>query len=471
MKLYNVLDYGVNATPETNNANLINQLISDIAEYSTIYFPTGEYLILESILVNKRISFIGDGFNSRLVRDKIFDQGSIFSFNLPYEDSSPTNSSQISNLLLGSNFEKTSEHLESHGIFIHRAVNLFLNNIAITNQPGSGVEFSNEFLNNTIEINNSYIRLCNKHGVNISSYSSDIHIENCDIGLNRLSNILLEGVSSTVKNSTIWGSKEDCGILLRGPSNHISLCQIEGNFRHAMYLIGSDHCSINSCKIYASISTGSYGIYIASNPDKEIENIFINGNMIYSSLSDSYSSFEDAIFIDNHHKNFKVFNNNMSYLGIGEIVTDKRPYVKGLSLKNGDLWNNIDDYLFFKGGFLSTLYILDNTPTPIYFSKIEIDLSNICKDKQIYIREDGTYNLSGYLSISSEQNPIVKISINKNNKMDELIYYGTYNKQEQISLNFNWLSYEGEVISLYITTSGGEIAIFNNSTIKITKLN
>ena len=54
--------------------------------------------------------------------------------------------------------------------------------------------------------------------------------------------------------------------------------------------------------------------------------------------------------------------------------------------------------------------------------------------------------------------------------MDELIYYGTYNKQEQISLNFNWLSYEGEVISLYITTSGGEIAIFNNSTIKITKL-
>lgn len=88
MKLYNVLDYGVNATPETNNANLINQLISDIAEYSTIYFPTGEYLILESILVNKRISFIGDGFNSRLVRDKIFDQGSIFSFNLPYEDSS-----------------------------------------------------------------------------------------------------------------------------------------------------------------------------------------------------------------------------------------------------------------------------------------------------------------------------------------------------------------------------------------------
>lgn len=471
MKLYNVLDYGFTPDGKTDNIEMFKKLWKEIEPRSTIYFPTGEYLVSESLIINKFINIKGDGWNSKIIKNSNFSDNGILSVSSPSKSIDPADSIRISDILLDASVPTEGE-IETDGIVIDGGNNLFFDNIGITNQSGNGIAFKNNSLNNTVEISKCYIRKCQKSGINISSFSSDIHINECDIGYNTLSNVILAGTSSTIKNSTVWGSTTDCGLVINGKSNHISNCQFEGNARHAILLYDASHSSITSCKIYSSLFAGAYGIYLTKTDEQIIENVLISGNMIYSSLSETYNPFKNAIFVDQDHKSIKVFDNSISYLGIGSEDKSKRPYVEGLSLFKGDSWNNINDPLFINAQLSSNVELSNNVITPLLFDNILNDISQISKDGYLLIREDGIYTLSGTIQLlTTNISNSSKLSVFIDGLPDSTIHYFPADTPEIIGFSKTLILKSETKVTLSMVTIGEKLILSSNSNINVCKLN
>ena len=56
----NVLWYGLDNTGEKDNADLLQTILDSVPNGTTLYFPTGEYLLSHGVTVNKSIQLLGD---------------------------------------------------------------------------------------------------------------------------------------------------------------------------------------------------------------------------------------------------------------------------------------------------------------------------------------------------------------------------------------------------------------------------
>lgn len=467
MAIHNVLDFNIIGDGNTDNTDNLNKLMSILEYGETLYFPSGKYLISDTIYLKKGINILGESWQSVLIRQEDFVNKPMIICN--NSSALPNEASFVSTLTLDGKFNDTPQN-GGHGIYVENTQNFFIKNVCIINQGGSGIKMGGSNLNNTIEINDSYIRHNAMHGVYVDSYASDIHIYHCDIGSNIRDNVIFRGTSSTIKNSVLWGSKSECGLRMYGKSNHISECQIEGNARHAVLLVGASHCSIRSNKIYASVWKGAYGIYIEKTGTEPVENIFIQGNMIYSSLVEGYSPFTRAIHIQSEHKNIKVYNNNVSYLGIGTEDFEKRPYVTGLSMDKGDTWNNIDAPLFLRANMSLDTILKHNTHTPLLFDDVLTDISEIVKDGYIVLREDGIYTLSGTIRLLKVNNSNqTRLSLLINGKVDETIYYYQENTPKTIEFSKTVKLNSDSRITLNMVTVGEDFTVSKSSTITFFK--
>lgn len=468
MVVFNVIELGAVGDGVRDNSTTLARIFNFADRGDTIYFPNGTYLISETLYVKKGINLLGESWGSILLRSSAFSNTPTVHCN--NEQASVIEASSIDTLLINGAKSDTQVQEESVGIYIENTENFFLKNICVVNHNGSGIKLDGGFKNSTIEINDSYIRHNNGNGVHVGSFCADIHIFHCDIGGNQDDNIRFQGTSSTIKNSILWGSIKECGLRLNGNSNHISECQIEGNARHAIVLSGSSHSSVRSNKIYASVSTGSYGVYAESRGESPIENILIQGNMIYSSIVEGWTEISRAIYILPEHKNFKVFDNNLSYLGIGNINPVKRPYALGLEMYKGDQWNNIDDPLFVMTKLTTATPLVSNKTTPLIFDNVQKDLSNISSEGYFNLREDGIYQLSGEIHLNDiPDTNKTALRLDINGKLDETIIYYEKNTPSIISFSSPFELKAGSRVTLNIVTIGEEGLVNLDTRIKLIK--
>ena len=468
MTIHNVLDFHLVGDGVTDNSEMLAKMIEFLDQDATIYFPSGKYVLSDTIQLTKRINILGESWQSILLRSSTLINKPMI--RCTYPNSLESGALSISTITLNNGEENPTVSPEEHGIYVENSQNLFIEKVCVMNQGGSGIKLGGSNLNNTVEINDSYIRYNKIHGIQVENYCSDIHIHHCDIGSNENDNIRFEGTSSTIKNSVIWGSKKECGVVILGQSNHISNCQIEGNARHAIVINRTSHCSIRSNKIYASVWAGTYGIYIGNSENNQVENIFIQGNMIYSSLAEGYSTFTRAIYIQPFHKNIKVFDNNLSYLGIGKEEPTQRPYVEGLSMNKGDKWNNIDDPLFVNATMDSNSVLVSNVNTQLFFKDVSIDLSQILEEGILKIREDGIYSLSGIVNLvditAANQ---TKLSLFLNNTLSDTIHYYGKDTPKSIEFSKNLILKAGDTLALSIVIIGTNSAVSKNSNLTFIK--
>lgn len=125
MKLYNVLDYGFTPDGKTDNIEMFKKLWKEIEPRSTIYFPTGEYLVSESLIINKFINIKGDGWNSKIIKNSNFSDNGILCVSSPSKSIDPADSIRISDILLDASVPTEGE-IETDGIVIDGGNNLFL---------------------------------------------------------------------------------------------------------------------------------------------------------------------------------------------------------------------------------------------------------------------------------------------------------------------------------------------------------
>lgn len=468
MTIHNVLDFHLVGDGVTDNSEKLSKMIEFLDQDATIYFPSGKYVLSDTIHLTKRINILGESWQSILLRSSSLLNKPMIHYSYP--STLESGALSISNITLDNGEENPIVSSEENGIYVENSQNLFIENVCVMHQGGSGIKLGGSNLNNTIEINDSYIRDNKIHGIHVENYCSDIHIYHCDVGSNEDANILFAGTSSTIKDSVIWGSKKECGIFVLGSSNHISNCQIEGNARHAIVIREASHCSIRSNKIYASVWTGTYGIYVDNTEKNQVENIFIQGNMIYSSLAEGYSTFTRAIHIQPFHKNIKVFDNNLSYLGIGKEEPTQRPYVEGLSMAKGDRWNNIDDPLFVNAAMASDSVLISNVNTPLFFRNVSVDLSQILEDGVLKIREDGIYSLSGVVNLADiDATNQSKLSLFLNNVLSDTIRYYVKDTPNSIEFSKKLILKAGDTLALSMVTIGSNSAVSKNSNVTFVK--
>lgn len=468
MTIYNAHEFNMIGDGITNNSPQLKKIINFMESGDILYLPKGKYLINESLELTQGISLQGENWESIIIRGEELKNDPMIKCN--NNGAKLVESSFICNLTLDGAKNDDEAIMEGNGIEIENTCNFFIKNILVINQSGTGIKLGGSALVNTIEITDCYIRNNNIYGIYAESYCSDIHIFHCDIGSNQNDNIRFLGVSSTIKNCTIWGSKKETGLRLIGQSNHVTSCQIEGNARHALLITGASHSSIRTNKIYASVWTGSYGIYIEKRGDYPVENIFIQGNMIYSSLSEGYSPMKRAIFINPEHKNIKVFSNNLSYLDLGEIDKNKRPYVQGLSLEKGDQWDKIDDPFFVKVKLSQNVTLKTNEQTTLLFNETLTDLSDVCSDGFVKIREDGVYQFSGELHLSNiSSTNSSKLSLEVNGKLFETIAYYGSSTPSVINFTLPVLLTTDDEVTLNVVTVGQEAIVNTGTKLQIIK--
>lgn len=469
---YNVKLYGALGDGYNDDTSALQELINSVPEGGTIYFPKGNYIITRTLYLKEKIKYIGENWFTKIIRDKTFPSGMPMLYLKAKKSNIESNDCNqnfwISTLEIDGNKQSDCILHGDDGILFEGVETAFLDSLHIINCAGTGINTTSPTLNNTIHIRRCFIRENNLFGIYLGKYTSDTHVIQCDIGRNGKSNIYLAGPSSTIRESTIWGSKTDVGIYCTGVSNHISSCQIEGNARHAVLFADASHCSISTSKIYASVWDGSYGIYIDSY-NKIVENIMINNNMIYSSLTNGYSNMEKAIFIHPNHKNLIVFGNSVKFLARGRTTQSKRPFIEGLSLSKGDIWSTFDSNYYIMAGFSKCIDIQSNVYTPLYLSNVVQDQAGLInKNGIINIIEDSIYTLTGHImlnlpSMIDSTFRLRLVSITKKTTYT-LKYYESKSIEPSINFNIDLHLESGDSIYLDFISTHADVSIINNIT-------
>lgn len=496
IKYFGAVGDGITDDTEAFKKAIKNISTGPVAEnnYFSLYFPAGIYMISDTVDIVENTLYYGDGrstvikkkdknLNKPLFRLKEKDIVIPSDINLGAILGSKEAEKYLNvNVTLRSlTFEgcKDFEELETingaDGLLLSGFFKLNLDDVHVKNFKGTGINFHTNRLSNTLRMINTFILQNNEFGVYTTGSCGDFHILLCDIGSSRLANVNFEATGSTIKDSVIWNSIEDCGIVTGNDLVNITNCNIEGNARHQILVWNNSHVMISGNRIYAGRYSGTAGIY-CDNSIKEQENIVITNNNIISAIVEGWPTFAKAVVIGENHKNFTFKGNSIKYLGNGVEDKSKRPYVEGLSITKGDVWDELGELHYIKSGFKRT------TLTPGKYEVIEIlntgyDLSDLIVDGKILIREDGIYTLSGSILIGYGQgdNPIrVNIVIKKANgdiEKQAILYTNTGEVSKLKNFSLNLLVERGDTLYLEGTSTNKAEVVEENVELSYIVLN
>ncbi|BDU82492.1 hypothetical protein SNUCP2_21620 [Clostridium perfringens A] len=283
IKVVNVLDFGAKGNGVEDDTDAIQSAINAIKteEFGVIKVPLGQYVISKSIILKDNIYLLGDGFGSRIVlKENILLEAMLVN----KEKDSHTYNINISNLALygSKNYGAISKGISLCGVYTSS-----IENVKITDLADTGIELNmGNVISNTCYIKNCSVYGNDGYGIHTHPGTSDIHINGGDIGHNKLDNLLIESPSSSISNvKAIWGSREGNGIVIKGDNVQVTDCNIEGNARNGVYIIGNRVLVAGGCKIYGnSVGEGqtqkNSGIAI----ENTAKNTAILGNQIYGDI-------------------------------------------------------------------------------------------------------------------------------------------------------------------------------------------
>lgn len=462
----NIKQFGAIGDGKTDDTQSFKKAIEYISNksilsntYFSLYFPAGTYMISDTIDIVENTLYYGDGRSTVIKKvDKNLDKPL---FRLKEKDNEIPSDIDLGAILGskeaekylnvnvtlksltfegGKDFDELETISGADGLLLAGFFKLHLDDILVQNFKGTGINFYTERLSNTLRMVNTFILQNNEYGIDTSGACGDFHILLSDIGGSKLANINFEATGSTIKDSVIWKSIEDCGIVTSNDLVNITNCNIEGNARHQILIWNNSHVMISGNRIYAGRYSGTSGIY-CENDSKDQENIVITNNNIISSIVDGWPTFSKAVIVGENHKNFTFKGNSVKYLGNGVEDKTKRPYVQGLSIKKGDVWDELGEIHYIKTGFKNTT-LTENKYEIIELLDTGYDLSDLIVDGKISIREDGIYTLSGAFLIEDGLDNSIRINIvitKENGSIEKqgIVYsdIGEANKLKNFSLN------------------------------------
>lgn len=379
-----VTAYGAVPNGVTDSAAGINAAINASPPGSAIVFPGGTYRIEAPVLLRANRAYIANGDvvlmqkpntvmeclvkvnpEEPIPRRGIHWQGiglngqAMNQFYDPGQPESAGNPLQLNNTVY-----RADSGFESNNGMILAAVQ-FSNfyDLSIRNMGGTGLilrgldaiagqsgEDDFNQTTSTLHFTSPYIYACGKYGVFFGDRTDDNHIEFGDIGACQFECVYMIAGSSSLRDTTIWGSKQANGILIGAPTNQIIGCQIEGHAQHGIQI--GDYGAYNfiaSNKLYynSTQAAGGYdGINITgistTNPPKY--NTII-GNFIYAGIGEFFPTPADwvgmrhGIALEGTCIHTVVNGNNVDLAPAGAQPNTGAPGIYGL--KAGDTFNGL----------------------------------------------------------------------------------------------------------------------------------
>jgi len=154
-------------------------------------------------------------------------------------------------------------------------------------------------------------------GMVLTSYVADVHVDGGDYGFNGASAITLQAGSCSIRGAILWGTTGGPGLVVGGPSNQITGCNIEGHYQHGIVVnqYGS-YTLIDGCKVYANSVAGDNlydGISINGASGANVKGVAVENCFIYPNLYAEGTTQAHAINMGAYHECCTIIGNTVGF--------------------------------------------------------------------------------------------------------------------------------------------------------------
>lgn len=399
--------YGAKGDGVTDDTNAIKSALNDLvpAVGGTIYFPTGTYIISETILIGGNVTIYGDGVFNSLIKLADNSNCNIIS----NDENTIMYYITIHDIGLDGNAQNNTS---GSGILLHNASDSQIYNVRIANFKDDGIHFTANNYSLAPMIYNCFIRGKNDYttgsGIFCDGAVTDLFINNVDIGWCGTAGINLTASNgSSIINAMCW----QCGVGLKFYS-----CQ----------RLRVVNCLADYSKTWGWVLQKCYLFTISNSHSKDSSQ---NSTSFYPEFYIEDSTF---ILVDN----CVAISNGKSKYGLEcKGITN---YIK---ISNSDFSNNSKDvYLLGNNSCIdnATLNICDKNANIDVTGKTEIELNlkeYSCNIINVYGTSEGEINIilpkinKIWLIVNATSNNLIVSDIEKNNPVtitansNKTVYY------------------------------------------------
>ena len=402
-----VKSYGAKGDGVTDDTNAIKSALNDLvpAVGGTIYFPTGTYIISETILIGGNVTIYGDGVFNSLIKLADNSNCNIIS----NDENTIMYYIIIHDIGLDGNAKNNTS---GSGILLHNVSDSQIYNVRIANFKDDGIHFTANKYSLAPMIYNCFIRGENDYttgsGIFCDGAVTDLFINNVDIGWCGTAGINLTASNgSSIINAMCW----QCGVGLKFYS-----CQ----------RLRVVNCLADYSKTWGWVLQTCYLFTISNSHSKDSSQ---NSTSFYPEFYIENSTF---ILVDN----CVAISNGKSKYGLECNGTTN--YIK---ISNSDFSNNSKDvYLLGNNSCIdnATLNICDKNANIDVTGKTEIELNlkeYSCNIINVYGTSEGEINIilpkinKIWLIVNATSNNLIVSDIEKNNPVtitansNKTVYY------------------------------------------------
>lgn len=402
-----VKSYGAKGDGVTDDTNAIKSALNDLvpAVGGTIYFPTGTYIISETILIGGNVTIYGDGVFNSLIKLADNSNCNIIS----NDENTIMYYITIHDIGLDGNAKNNTS---GSGILLHNVSDSQIYNVRIANFKDDGIHFTANKYSLAPMIYNCFIRGENDYttgsGIFCDGAVTDLFINNVDIGWCGTAGINLTASNgSSIINAMCW----QCGVGLKFYS-----CQ----------RLRVVNCLADYSKTWGWTLQKCYLFTISNSHSKDSSQI---STSFYPEFYIEDSTF---ILVDN----CVAISNGKSKYGLECKGTTN--YIK---ISNSDFSNNSKDvYLLGNNSCIdnATLNICDKNANINVTGKTEIELNlkeYSCNIINVYGTSEGEINIilpkinKIWLIVNATSNNLIVSDIEKNNPVtitansNKTVYY------------------------------------------------
>lgn len=402
-----VKSYGAKGDGVTDDTNAIKSALNDLVPGvgGTIYFPTGTYIISETILIGGNVTIYGDGVFNSLI--KLADNSNCNM--ISNDENTIMYYITIHDIGLDGNAQNNTS---GSGILLHNASDSQIYNVRIAKFKDDGIHFTANNYSLAPMIYNCFIRGENDYttgsGIFCDGAVTDVFINNVDIGWCGTAGINLTASNgSSIINAMCW----QCGVGLKFYS-----CQ----------RLRVVNCLADYSKTWGWVLQKCYLFTISNSHSKDSSQ---NSTSFYPEFYIEDSTF---ILVDN----CVAISNGKSKYGLEcKGITN---YIK---ISNSDFSNNSKDvYLLGNNSCIdnATLNICDKNANIDVTGKTEIELNlkeYSCNIINVYGTSEGEINIilpkinKIWLIVNATSNNLIVSDIEKNNPVtitansNKTVYY------------------------------------------------
>lgn len=402
-----VKSYGAKGDGVTDDTNAIKSALNDLvpAVGGTIYFPTGTYIISETILIGGNVTIYGDGVFNSLIKLADNSNCNIIS----NDENTIMYYITIHDIGLDGNAQNNTS---GSGILLHNISDSQIYNVRIANFKDDGIHFTANKYSLAPMIYNCFIRGENDYttgsGIFCDGAVTDLFINNVDIGWCGTAGINLTASNgSSIINAMCW----QCGVGLKFYS-----CQ----------RLRVVNCLADYSKTWGWTLQKCYLFTISNSHSKDSSQ---NSTSFYPEFYIEDSTF---ILVDN------CVAISMGKSKYGLECNGTTNYIK---ISNSDFSNNSKDvYLLGNNSCIdnATLNICDKNANINVTDKTEIELNlkeYSCNIINVYGTSEGEINIilpkinKIWLIVNATSNNLIVSDIEKNNPVtitansNKTVYY------------------------------------------------